>query len=182
MTKYVLKHKFIVIFLSAIIIAFIFIFVKINYSQGVENTIKGDTLFAKNINVAGGQTIENYSPKALDWNTISDNMAKNLTRLEQESGMSYNETTLGNLNPNSKPEGQVWTSGSLTIDSHGNDTVITGKGTIIVHGDLIIRDNLVYANAQSSIGFIVVGGNIEINANVKRLVGAYYCNQQIIFR
>jgi len=188
--KHVLKYKFIIIFFVAIISLFCFVFIRTHQSQSASqnvqgNVLNGDTIFAKNLNVAGGQTITGYTPKALDWTVISKNMSDNLPRLERYSKVcgANCSNALSNLNPNSKPEGQVWVNnGDLTIGG----AEINGKGTIIVKGNLTINGNLFYANSNSSIGFIVTGttgttGTITINSGVSNLVGAYYSGQGITF-
>ncbi len=86
------------------------------------------------------------------------------------------------------PEGRVWyTGGDLTIDTGvtGRDFVFTGKGTIIVGGNLYVtgQGKLKYKSesflspgnsVSDAVGFILANGNVSVGADVRQIVGAYY--------
>lgn len=66
------------------------------------------------------------------------------------------------------PEGIVrWYSNGLTIeDSILKKVSVKGKGTIIVEGNLQINSDLIYENANSILGIIVIDGNVTIAPGV----------------
>ncbi len=61
-------------------------------------------------------------------------------------------------------------NGNLTLDGCGNSLALSGIRTVIVEGgNLIIKCNLTYADANASWAFIVKGGNIIIDKAVTNL-------------
>ena len=80
-------------------------------------------------------------------------------------------------NNSSSPEGTVWyVPGDLTI----NATVFSGRGTLIVDGNVTVNGNMSYAKASDGLGIILTGsGSVTFNAGtsdfpVRNIVGAYF--------
>jgi len=72
------------------------------------------------------------------------------------------------------PDGKVWIKrGDLTL---GNVT-FSGRGTIIVDGNLTINGSSGYLHDNDFVG--IIANNITITNNVNALVGAYYSNGNI---
>jgi hypothetical protein len=101
----------------------------------------------------------------------NSNMKKNVSRLESfatktgTSSLNVSSFSLYGTGPLSSstmnPEGRVWSvDGPLALSGTTN---FTGKGTIIVNGDLNITGN-VTADASSSLGLIVLG-NINMTGS-----------------
>jgi hypothetical protein len=73
---------------------------------------------------------------------------------------------------------------NLNGPSNGNDIVLRGVGTFIIRGNLNINRNITYDNANSSVGFIVLGkdededgehgGTITIAGGVTKAQGMFY--------
>ena len=74
------------------------------------------------------------------------------------------------------PDGKVWVvSGDLTFD---NDVSFSGRGTIIVNGNLNIQRSVRYLNEQTD--FVgIIADNITIGKDSNGIVGAYYTNGTI---
>lgn len=178
------KKKYLFFILGlVVIIAGIFLY----GVKRVDGKIKevGDYVYSKEVKIKTGSGDEDYSTisgySGFDWGEISSLMDVNAMRLENEyaRSMSGSAFNWSNINPSNKPEGQVWsTSDGLNINS---DINIGGKGTIIItNGDLNINANMSYASSNSSVGFIVLNGNVNIAKDVST-VGAYYSSNQIVF-
>ncbi|MBI2448645.1 hypothetical protein HYV44_03800 [Candidatus Microgenomates bacterium] len=106
-------------------------------------------------------------------------MQSNINKIKKVSKQQTVSVINGelDLNPSKTPEGgvKVFNSG-LTIGSAlGAPITMKGKGTIIVEGDLIIKDDLIYLDGKKDLaGFIVHNGNIKIAPNVKNISGIFY--------
>lgn len=154
--------------------------------------VEGDTLFGTDIK-AGGQ---DFTSGTFNWASLTSEVSAKINNLVGTTPCTKpNIRCSGNisqiledLNPDQKPEGQMWYyTGGANIDI-GN-IVANGKGTIIIKGyDLKISGSIEYEpSVGSSIGFIVLqngdqGGTIEIEKEVSTLYGAYYAQKQIIFK
>lgn len=192
------KRLFVAVF-GLFVVGVLVVFLVANKAEGSIKEI-GDYVYSDEVKIKTGSddnqfdTISGYS--GFDWGAIESIMGANKDRLINEYARSYTEFSgFGNLNPDNKPEGQVWViNGDLNIDY---DTVVNGKGTIIVNGgNLNITGNIEYGTAKSSIGFIVIkndgyvcnndgnnsSGAITINSDVSKLVGAYYSSCNITFK
>lgn len=145
----------------------------------------GDHVYAGEIRVKMSDTDDDYQEisgyTGLNWSQMQEIMKTNKGRLLREYAQDWNSGgSFSNINPRNKPEGQVWKhDGDLIID----DTAVSGKGTIIVEGNMNINGNIRYESTsqRNSVGFIV-NGKITINSNVENLVGAYYASEEIEFR
>lgn len=130
--------------------------------------------------------------KSALWDIEKLKMDANIVRLIKERATPYSQNKIsGNFNLNplngnptdnnfaSVPEGQVWhISGNFEI----GETTFSGKGTIIVDGDVNITGNVKYSvlalpNAVNSLG--IIANNIIISQNVVEAVGAYYASGKI---
>lgn len=173
--------------LSAIMLVLVFgaLFFR---SQRVDGKIKeiGDYVYADVVKIKTGSgdddfdTISGYS--GFNWEKDIESVMKLKTRnLINEYGKTLSGSpNWSDINPNKKPEGQVWVipSGGLTINS---PIIINGKATIIIEsGNLNINADMSYKTDKSSIGFIVMNGNVII-ANDISTVGAYYASNEIVF-
>ena len=70
---------------------------------------------------------------------------------------------------------RVFKNGNVSIDAP-IDAPITLEGVktiVIENGDLIVKSNSIYADANSSFAFIVKNGYIIIEDGVTRMVGVY---------
>lgn len=112
-------------------------------------------------------------------------MKKNIDRMVAAvSGQSNTQYQLasessripaGRLNPNNVAEGQVWHARPVGGIWRIGATELTGKGTIIVDGDLYIDGNITYKNPQDDIvGFVVRNGNVVIADTVTDVSGIFY--------
>jgi len=188
--KKVLKiNKFFIILIIIFIGIGFFLWSQKTLGQG-NVIVEGDSIIAQDIKIYGGDTISGYVAKTLNWNEIQDNMDNNIDRLVDEYGIEATNpaVTIRNLNPNNKPEGQVWyVNGDVSLSGQ-----VSGKGTFVIYGNLTINGNLTYSGSNDSIGFIVLNRNkngslkpgagiINIGAGVNNLVGAYYSSQSINF-
>lgn len=174
-----------------VVISFLVIF-KTKKAEGTVNEI-GDYVYSSEIKIKTGSgdgeydDIKGYS--GFDWEEIKNIMNSNSLRLIQEYAKTTNNVSvLNNLNPNKKPEGQVWLWGGEGNFEINSKTSISGKGTIIIKGaDLVINGDMDYETTKSSVGFIVlenesgVGGSIFIGGGVNSTVGAYYASKEIKF-
>lgn len=189
--KKVLKTNKFYIFLIITIFVGIGCFLWSQKTLGQGNvTVEGDSIVAQDVKIYGGETISGYEAKTLNWNEIQSNMDNNIGRLVDEYGIESTNpaVTIRNLNPNNKPEGQVWyVNGDVNLGGQ-----VTGKGTFVIFGNLTINGDLTYSGSNDSIGFIVLNRNkngssrpgagiINIGAGVSNLVGAYYSSESINF-
>lgn len=204
MSKHVHKIYFwlvCIVFVMTLTLLYVFNGEKIfgvNTPPGV--TIQGDTLLGQDI-VAGGQS---FSSGSFNWGDDDSGINKELRdKIDKliginpcTNGISSNsnykctndiDTVLFDINPDGKPEGQIWYY-------YGNDDIeigganIGGKGTIIIKGNVKISGNITYSGTNSSIGLIVMKkddgtrGTLEIETSVNSIVGAYYAQKEIIFK
>jgi len=211
-TKFAIFTIISVLFLVVVIIVF---FYNEHYSASASTVLYGDMYYSEignNQNIKASQnsviitsgqsvTIEGKDGAAfwripqytlsnkLNWNSVTKQMDRNISRLNKEKIRSSNKSgsrTLSgnqNINPSGKPEGDAWlVQGDLSIGGVNNELTVNGKGTYIVEGNLLINNNISYANNFSSIGFIV-NGDIIIDSRVNALRGAYYApNGKTIFK
>ena len=89
--------------------------------------------------------------------------------------------TIGSLNfpapPQGDPEGGVkYYVGDVNLGSGiaGSKVFVSGKGTIIVDGNLTIRNGMEYSDSKSILGIIVRNGNVIVQNDVDSIVGIYY--------
>lgn len=156
----------------------------------------GNTIVGSNIS-AGSQSLPGYNAQnQLSWSNAMAKIDANLDRINKEVGPKQitelngayqieNGESISIMNGSksigsaARPEGEIYVcNGHLRIT---DDTIITGKATFIVHGNLEINGGLSYANASSSIGF-VVDNDVNIMSNVDNLVGAYYAKNNVNFQ
>lgn len=147
------------------------------------------------INVSGtNYKIGSYSNN--DWQRIITIVTQTKDRLQNERSTALNgfntitnntwvlDSTDNNYpwgeSSNNYPDGRVWfVNGDLTLGEFPNlfqplgTTTFQGKGTIIVNGNVNIRNNIQYSSAiNSSLGIIATGDiNIE---QANNLVGYYF--------
>lgn len=170
----------------------------INVDQNSVIVTKNDS------NVTGSQwQINKYNPtELLQLGKFIEKMSVTVERLTNEyatkindqeaqfnTGAIYLNTISNNINTptdniNIKPEGRVWVVDNGRVLIINKSTTVYGIGTIILKsGNLLINQNINYNDNKSSIGFIVLDGNIEIGSGVTSLRGAYYVpNGNIIFK
>ncbi len=167
-------------------LTFLYLF-KIQKAEGNIKAI-GDYVYSREVKIKTGSgdddydTIDSYS--GFDWEKIKKTMDSNEDRLANEYAKEYNGADwkgFNDINPENKPEGQVWKTSDENGLTIGSDIEIGGKGTVIIeNGDLNIDANMSYLTEKSSIGFIVINGNIKIAEGVST-VGAFYASDSIIF-
>lgn len=103
--------------------------------------------------------------------SVCKEMEKNIERAIKNSNEIIGNVP-SNLNPDKIPEGGVWyRKGDLTISGA---TSFEGKGTIIVEGNLDIQGNISYSSSKDMVGFVVLGGAVNISPSVSRVVGVFY--------
>ncbi len=93
-----------------------------------------------------------------------------LTSLTDEGLSRYDS-----LNPNQDNPVYRKTNGNVIIGNGSGDVSVSGAPkTIIVKGhDLIINSNIKYADGQSAIAFLVIGGDIKVAPGVTSIEGVY---------
>lgn len=104
--------------------------------------------------------------------TTSNNGTANINLNIPNSGVRNipNLTELEKLAVNGNKNILALKDGNLIFDGCGNSLALSGIRTVIVEGgNLIIKCNLTYADANASWAFIVKGGNIIIDKAVTNL-------------
>lgn len=134
-----------------------------------------------NINIAPDRLIQNYgSPlkedSSAEWGNAE--MTRRINRLKQFATpvTQANIDTVLNTLKYGNVNAVYYYKGSTPLEIGKTAPVtISGRGTIIVDGDLWISSNLKYSapGDSDSIGFIVKG-NVQINPTNSTMIGAYY--------
>lgn len=136
-----------------------------------------DTICSKTGEVEDCRQLTGYNLAAAETDITSIETRLKEYAQKDASGSGYASPILSNLNPNNTPEGGVWIKSSDLTLSDAGGLRYTGRGTVIVEGDLTIDTNL-QKNASSNLGYVVLG-DVKITKNVHFLDAAIYAKGKI---
>ena len=130
------------------------------------NTISGEWSATKTV---GGTTSNNTQTGSISAfsqvadTAVTDKTINNTSEFDTLSALGDNQNI------------RVLPSGNLTI----NSTIeVSGVKTILVkNGNLIINSNITYADANSSVAFVVENGDIQVDASVTKISGVFIAMQ-----
>lgn len=162
--------------------------------EGYTDT-EGEEIYGQNVSGLGGvcefsldvaaqwevETIEKTVDQAVSqisqYNTNLNDTNQLVNPDLTDDGYTNKNDLSTNPNPNPRNHIYVKDNGDLVLGGDNiNELVVGGESkTIIVKGhDVFIESNIVYGDLDTSLGIIVLGGNIVVSPNVTELNGVFF--------